>query len=624
MSENADPAAVPDLHYLQPKVEVERRRDGSIVLSSPYPLGPGVVQLGVYLRHWAEAAAERTFLVERETAAQDCGWRGISFAAARNQVDAIAQGLLDRALGPDRPLMILSGNSLRHALLTYGAMQVGIPVSPVSPAYSLMSQDFAKLRHIFSLVRPAMIYVETGAPFAGALDSLELEGVEILDGGGAAFGALCATRPGAAVETAFASVGPDTVAKYLFTSGSTGLPKGVINTQRMLCANMQQLRQIWPFLMEQPPILCDWLPWNHTFGGNIVINNALANGGTLYIDGGKPAPGLIDITVDNLRRASPTLYYNVPAGFAALLPFLESDAALRDSFFRQLRLIFYAGAALSQDIWQRLEAVSLQSQERAQGRAQGGAEGRPIAMVSAWGSTETAPMATAVHWAIDRAGVIGLPVPGTEVKMVPNAGKMELRVRGPNVTPGYLKRPDLTAEAFDEEGFYRIGDAGQFADPEDPVKGLVFDGRVAEDFKLTTGTWVNSGALRLAALSAVSPVLQDVVVAGHDRDFVTLLAWPNLAGCRSVSGDGDLDAAGAVAAAAVRQHIRDGLAAYNLANPASSTRIQRLLLMPEPAAIDANEITDKGYINQRAVLDNRAGDVARLYADNPDGDIIQL
>ncbi|MDA1098164.1 MAG: feruloyl-CoA synthase [Proteobacteria bacterium] len=612
MSEISAPVTAPELHFLQPKVGVERRDDGSIVLSSPYPLGAGVVQLGVYLRHWAEAAAERTFLAERKDPSQDGDWRGITFGSARKQVDAIAQGLLDRGLGPDRPLMILSGNSLQHALLTYGAMQVGIPVSPVSPAYSLMSKDFSKLRHICELVRPAVIYVETKGPFARALDSLELGHVEILDGGEAAFGALRATRPGAAVELAFASVGPDTVAKYLFTSGSTGLPKGVINTQRMLCANIQQLRQVWPFLLEQPPILCDWLPWNHTFGGNVVINNALANGGTLYIDGGKPAPGLIDITVDNLRRTSPTLYYNVPAGFAALLPFLENDAALRDNFFRHLRLIFYAGAALPQDTWRRLEAVSMQSQ------------GRTIAMVSAWGSTETAPMATAVHWAIDRAGVIGLPVPGTEVKMVPNGGKMELRVRGPNVTPGYLKRPDLTAAAFDDEGFYRIGDAGKFADVADPVKGLVFDGRVAEDFKLTTGTWVNSGALRVAALSAASPVLQDAVVAGHDRDFVTLLAWPNLAGCRSVCGSDDLEVAGAMASATIRQHIRDALAAYNLANAGSSTRIQRLLLLFEPPAIDANEITDKGYINQRAVLDNRAADVARLYADVSDEDVIQL
>ena len=612
MSLNQAPSPNPKLHYLEPRVEVERRNDGSIVLSSPHPLGPGVAQLGVYLRHWAEVSPERTFLAQREDPSEGGHWRQLSFGAARRQADAIAQGLLDRGLGPDRPLMILSGNSLQHAMLTHGAMQVGIPVAPVSPAYSLMSQDFAKLRHIFDLVQPAMIYVEAGAPFVAALASLELGNVETLDGGGAAFSALCATQPGAGVETAFTSVGPDTIAKYLFTSGSTGLPKGVINTQRMLCANMQQLQQIWPFLLQQPPILLDWLPWNHTFGGNIVINNALANGGTLYIDAGKPAPGLIDITVDNLRWAAPTLYYNVPAGFAALLPFLESDALLRDNFFRQLRLIFYAGAALPQDLWQRLEATSMQSL------------GRAVPMVSAWGSTETAPMATAVHWAIDRAGVIGLPVPGTDVKMVPKGGKMELRVRGPNVTPGYLKRPDLTAKAFDDEGFYRIGDAGRFADPDDPVKGLVFDGRVAEDFKLTTGTWVNSGGLRLAALSAALPVLQDVVVAGHDRDFIALLAWPNLASCRSVSGDDGLNMTGAAASAAVRQHVRDGLKAYNDANPGSSTRIHRLLLLTEPSAIDANEITDKGYINQRAVLENRAGDVARLYARNPDGDIIQL
>ena len=608
MSENSSP----ELQYLEPKVDVEHRDDGNLVLSSPHPLGQGVAQLGLYLRHWAEAAPDRTFLAERNTDPNGGAWRKVSFGAARSQADAISKALLDRDLGPERPLMILSGNSLKQALLTLGAMQVGIPVAPVSPAYSLMSQDFAKLRHIFDLVCPALIYVEDAAPFAGALESLDLDGVEVLDGCGTAFQDLLATTADARVETAFAGQGPDSVAKYLFTSGSTGLPKGVINTQGMLCSNMQQLQQIWPFLLEQPPVLVDWLPWNHTFGGNIVFNNAMANGGTLYIDGGKPAPGLIDMTADNLRRASPSLYYNVPAGFAALLPFLETDEALRDNFFRDLRLIFYAGAALPQDLWRRMETVSMQSL------------GRAVPMVSAWGSTETAPMATSVHWAIDRAGVIGLPVPGTEIKMVPNGGKMELRVRGPNVTPGYLKRPDLTAEAFDGEGFYCIGDAGLFADPENPVKGLVFDGRVAEDFKLTTGTWVNSGGLRLAALGAAAPVLQDVVVAGHDRDFVSLLAWPNLVGCQSLSGKSDLDAEGAVSSEAVRQHIRDGLGTYNNANPASSTHISRLLLLAEPPAIDANEITDKGYINQRAVLENRGGEVGRLYAETPDADIIVL
>ncbi len=600
----------PEIVYLEPKVDVVRRDDGSLLLSSPHPLETGVAQLGHYMRRWAEATPNNPFLAERDDQVPGQGWRELTFGAARAQADAISQALLDRGLGPERPVMILSPNSLRHGALTYGAMQVGIPVAPVSPAYCLMSQDYSKLHHIFDLVRPAVIFVENTAPFDGALASLNLDGVELIDGAG--FDELITTSPGQAVEEAFAKVGPDSVAKYLFTSGSTGMPKGVINTQGMLCANMQQLQQVWPFLTHSPPILLDWLPWNHTFGGNVVINNALSNGGTLHIDGGKPAPGLIEVTVDNIRRASPTLYYNVPAGFAALLPFLEEDAQLRESFFRRLGLIFYAGAALPQDLWQRLEAVSIKT------------IGHAVPMVSAWGSTETAPMATSVHWAIDRAGVIGLPVPGTEIKMVPNGGKMELRVRGPNVTPGYLKRPDLTAEAFDDEGFYRIGDAGRFADEDAPVKGLVFDGRVAEDFKLTTGTWVNSGGLRLAALSAASPVLQDVVVAGHDREFVSLLAWPNLNGCRAFLEDESLDLEAVAASAKVREHIRETLEAYNKANPGSSTRIARLLLLTAPAAIDANEITDKGYINQRAVLEHRTAEVSRLYADTPDEDVIQL
>ncbi|MDP6343799.1 MAG: feruloyl-CoA synthase [Alphaproteobacteria bacterium] len=604
------------LRHLTPKVEVERRADGSMVLSSPYLLEQPAAHVGEFLRHWAGVTPDSTFLAER----RGDGWRETSFAEARGRVDGIAQALLDRGLGPERPLMILSGNSLNHALLTFAAMQAGVPVAPISPAYSLMSQDFAKLRHVAGLVRPAMLYVEAGPPFAAALAALQPADWELVIGGGEApagltatpFAELAATPPGEAVERAFASIGPDTVAKYLFTSGSTGLPKGVINTQRMLCANQQQLRQIWPFLTERPPVLVDWLPWNHTFGGNICVNNVLANGGTLYIDAGKPAPGLIETTVDNLRRVSPTIFYNVPAGYGALLPYLERDEELRENFFRRLEIIFYAGSALPQDLWDRLEVVSEQ------------ALGRRVEMTSAWGSTETAPMATAVHWPIDRAGVIGLPVPGTEVKMVPNGGKLELRVRGPNVTPGYLNQPDLTAEAFDEEGFYRIGDAGRFADDDDPVKGLVFDGRVAEDFKLTTGTWVNSGGLRVAALAAATPALQDTVVAGHDRDYVALLAWPNLAACREIAGDDALDDAGVLAAAPLIEHIRCGLAAYNERNPGSSTRVARLILLTEPAGIDANEITDKGYINQRAVLDCRAEAVGRLYAEPPDPAVIVI
>jgi len=594
------------LNYLEPKVAVDERHDGSIILSSPHQLEEGETQLSHYLRHWAQTKPERTFLAERDGE----GWRKLSFSIARCHTDSISQALLDMGLGPQRPLMILSANSVRQGVLTFGAMQVGIPVAPVSPAYSLISQDYGKLRHIFNLVKPAAIYVEDTTPLENAFASLDLTGVDLFDAEG--FDKLTGVQPTEAVEVAFAKVGPDSVAKYLFTSGSTGMPKGVINTQGMLCANMQQLRQIWPFLLENRPILLDWLPWNHTFGGNIVINNALTNGGTLYIDGGKPAPGLINQTVENIRLASPNLYYNVPAGFAALLPFLEEDAQLRECFFRHLQLIFYAGAALPQDLWERLASVSKQ------------AIGRAVPMVSAWGSTETAPMATAVHWHIDRAGVIGLPVPGTDIKMVPNGSKMELRVRGPNVTPGYLKQPDLTVAAFDDEGFYKIGDAGCLADPDDPAQGLVFDGRVAEDFKLTTGTWVNSGGLRLAALTAASPVLQDVVVAGHDRDFVALLAWLSLGGSRAFLGNEGINLEDAAQSAELREHLIQSLLAYNQVNPRSSTRIARLLLLAAPPAIDANEITDKGYINQRAVLEARSGDVERLYAAYPDADVLQL
>jgi len=610
--------STPDIvapQFAEPAVEVERRADGTLVLRSPQTLADYPDHLGISLRHWAETAGERVFLAER---AGD-GWRQVSFAEARAAADAIAQALLDRGLGPTRPLMILSGNSVNQALLMLGAMQAGIPVAPVSPAYSLMSQDFAKVKHVFDLVRPALLYVEQSAPFAGALGALDLDGVELVaasastDGPPATpFADLLQAVPGAAFDAAFAAVGPDTIAKYLFTSGSTGLPKGVINTQRMLCANQQQALQIWPFLAEEPPVLVDWLPWNHTFGANHNFNMALVRGGTLYIDAGKPAPGLIEETVRNLGEVSPTFYANVPAGFAALLPYLERDEDLRASLFRRLKLIFYAAAALPQDIWTRLEAVSV------------AATGHRVAMISAWGSTETAPLATGVHWPIEQAGVIGLPVPGVALKMVPNAGKQELRVKGPNVTPGYLERPDLTAEAFDDEGFYRIGDAGRLLDPADPVRGIVFDGRVAEDFKLTSGTWVHVGGIRVAALAAASPVLQDAVVCGHDRDWIGLLAWPNLDGCRNVAGRPEAELQELIADPAIAAHLQQALAAYNAEHSGSSQRIARVLLMAAPASIDANEITDKGYINQRAVLERRAAEVGRLYAEPAADDVIVI
>ncbi len=462
------------------------------------------------------------------------------------------------------------------------------------------------------MIRPRIVFAADGAPFAPALGALDLAGVEIVvtrnapDGLAATdFASLTATAPTDAVDAALARVGPDTLAKILLTSGSTGLPKGVINTHRMMCSNQQAIVQIWPFITRRPPLLVDWLPWHHTFGGNHNFNLILRNGGTLYIDAGKPAPGLVEQTVANLREVAPTLYFNVPRGFDMILPHLEQDDALRDHFFSNLDMIFYAAAALPQTLWQRLEALSV------------AARGEKIVMTSAWGATETAPLVTGVHFPIDRAGVIGLPVPGTELKMVPNGGKLEMRVRGPNVTPGYFKREDLAREAFDEDGFYKIGDAGKLADPDDPAKGIVFDGRVAEDFKLLTGSWVSVGTLRVAVIGAGAPLIQDAVVAGHDRDEVGLLVFPDAAGAARVAG---LDARTPLSELAandkVRAALRRGLAAYNAKHPGSSTRIARLLLLSEPPDSDANEITDKGYINQRAVLERRGDLVEMLFSDD--------
>ena len=604
------------VRFAPARVEVEHAADGAMILTSPVPLGPYARSVDEMLRHWAAAAPERLLLAERDAAG---GWRRLSFGQADARAGAIAQALLDRGLGPDRPVMILSGNSIDHALLMLGCFRAGVPAAPVSPAYSLMSSDYAKLKHIFDLVRPGLIYVAAAAPFSKALQSLPLQDVELVASGSppegmhcTAFADLLATRATAKVAAAAAAVGPDTVAKILFTSGSTGLPKGVINTQRMLCSNQQMIRQCWPFLDEAPPVLLDWLPWNHTFGGNHNLTLVLRTGGSLYIDGGKPAPGLIEQTVANLREVSPTIYFNVPAGYAMLLPYLEKDADLARAFFRNLKLIFYAAAALPQDLWDRLEALSIATL------------GHRVVLTSAWGSTETAPLATCAHFELDRPGVIGIPVPGVAIKLVPSGSKLELRVKGPNVMPGYLKRPDLTADAFDADGFYRIGDAGKLADLSDPAKGILFDGRIAEDFKLGTGTWVHVGGLRIAVLAAATPLLQDAVVCGHDRDQIGILAWPNLGACREICRHSEhhQSPAALVGCPQVLAAIRQGIEAYNRRSAGSSQRIGRLMLMAEPPSIDANEITDKGYINQRAALERRKPLVDRLFADPAADDVI--
>ncbi len=583
-----------------PRIRRHDLPDGGFVLESAESLGDYPAHLGLDLERWARLRPDTTFLAERD---ETGSWRRLSYAAAWDNARRIAASLLARSMGQHSPLLLLSGNSIDHAQMMLGAYLAGVPVAPVSVAYSLMSQDHAKLRHIVDLVRPRMVFAEKAAPFAKALAGLDLAGVEIVCGDAApgfvatSFSDLLAGQPDAAAAARFDAIGPDWVAKYLFTSGSTGLPKGVVNTHRMLSSNQQSITQIWPFLGNGAPVLLDWLPWNHTFGGNHNFNLVLRQGGTLYIDAGKPAPGLIEQTVANLAEISPSLYFNVPAGYAMLLPYLEQDEALCRRFFANLKLIFYAGAALPPDLWARLEALSIRTL------------GRRVVMTSSWGSTETAPLATAAHFLIERAGVIGVPIPGTRIKFVPSGGKLEMRVAGPNVTPGYLGEPALTEAAFDEEGYYRIGDAGRLADPAAPEAGIVFDGRTAEDFKLTTGTWVHVGGLRVAALAACSPLLQDAVVTGQDRAFVGLLAWPSAAGK-------------ALAPEALRQALRDRLAAMNTGQTGSSMMVRRLLLLDEPASIDANEITDKGYINQRAVLERRQALVQQLYAEPPHADVI--
>ncbi len=612
------PAEFAAVDFAPPLVSIEGSAETGFLFSSALPLQAYRENLGQMLRHWAEQTPEQTFLAERQAAGD---WRRLSYAEVSRSADAIAQALLDRRLGPYRPVMILSGNSIDHGLLMLGCFIAGVPVVPVSVPYSLLSKDYLKLRFIFEEICPGMVFVADGSQFAAPLSSLNLAGVEVVVGQGGLlevpttpFASLLETPVTADVDRALSQVGAKTVAKILYTSGSTGQPKGVINTHGMLCANQQMLAQIWPFIIQTPPVLVDWLPWNHTFGGNHNFNLVLNQGGTLYIDAGKPAPGLVEQTVTNLAEISPTIYFNVPVGYAMLLPHLEQDEDLRNNFFKNLQLIFYAGAALPQDLWERLEKVAIQ------------ATGKKVIMTSSWGSTETSPLATAAHFPLEKAGVIGIPCPGVSLKMLPNGDSYELRVKGPNVTPGYFRRPDLTAAAFDADGYYLIGDAGRFVDPDDPSKGISFDGRVAEDFKLSSGTWVRVGSLRVAVLAAAAPILQFALVTGHDRESVAILAWPNLAACKKLCNILEED----VAPQTLLQHpeveayLRRSLTQFNAEQQGSSTRISRIMLMAEPPNSDANEITDKGYINQRAALQRRKDLVELLYADPPAAGVIVL
>jgi feruloyl-CoA synthase len=579
-----------------------------MLLWSEEPLGEYPLSVVHSVREHARLAPDHLVVAQRAGG----GWRAVSYAEAVAAANAIGQGLLDRGLGPDRPLLILSGNSVDHLLMTLGAMTAGVPVVPVSVAYSLQSGDHARVRAIAGLIRPGAVFAEDAAAFATALAALPGIPAIVRSGdhpGATRLPVLLGTEPGAAVEEAFAALRPDGIAKILFTSGSTGTPKGVLNTHRMLAANQQMIRQAWPFLARERPVIVDWLPWSHTFGGNHNVNMVLTSGGTLHVDGGRPAPGLFGQTVTNLTDVPPTVYFNVPAGYAQLVPALEGDPRFAGRFFSRLRLVFNAAAALSPALRERLAVIARKT------------AGRDIPVTGGWGAAETAPAVTSAHYPFGDARCIGVPLPGAQVKLVPaEEGAYEIRVKGPNVTPGYFTRQDLTEEAFDDQGFYRTGDAVTFVDPGDPAAGLAFRGRIAEDFKLATGTFVRVGTVRAGLLSAL-PVLADAVLAGEDRDYLCALAWLNPAEARSLLGedpppDGDL-----IAHEGLRVHLARALAMRN-ATAGSAARIQRLLVMARPASLDDGEITDKGYLNQRRVLARRAPLVDMLYTDPPPHGVI--
>ncbi|MGY1704630.1 AMP-binding protein [Geodermatophilus sp. SYSU D00697] len=575
-----------------PRIESEALPDGRLLVRSVEPLGDHPVSVVHSFRAGSEAHPDRLLVAERAGEK----WARSSWGEVRAQADRLAQGLLDRGLA-DRPVLVLSGNSRFHLGVTIAALTVGAPVVPTSVAYSLQSADHAELRAMADLVDPGLVVAEDAA-FAAAVAAVAGDR-PVLSRDGDLPGSLSAAAFGAEptpeVDRRCAALRREDVAKILFTSGSTGSPKGVLTPHGMLSANQQQMRQVWPFLAEEPPVLLDWLPWSHTFGGSHDLNMVLTNGGTLWIDDGRPAPALVGRTVRNLADARPTVYFNVPAGYAALLPHLERDRVAAAAFFDRLRLGFFAAAALPQQLWDRIEELAAQHGARMQ-------------MTTSWGLTETAPAATSAHYPITRSDVLGVPLPGVELALVPVGEKSEVRVRGANVTPGYHRRPDLTAAAFDEHGFFRTGDAVALADPDDPAAGLVFRGRIAEDFKLSTGTFVSVGTLRPRLLSASQGLLTDAVVCGQDGEFVTAMGWLHPDSAGRVDADG-------VPEASLRAELESTLARLAAGGGGSSQCVERLLVLTEPAQLDAGEVTDKGYVNQAAVRDRRADLVALLTAD---------
>ncbi len=593
------------------------RPDGSLLVRPTAPLAPYPDRLTDRLVHWATVAPDRRFLAQRDAGGD---WRALTYAETLARVRAIGAALLTRGLSAERPIAILSGNDIEHALLALAAMHVGIPYAPISPAYSLISQDFSKLRHCLALLTPGLVFAADIGRYGRAIAAAVAPDAEVVTTSGQPegrralpFAELTAT-PGGAVDGAVAAVTPDSVAKILFTSGSTGTPKGVINPQRMLCSNQAMIGASMRFLAEEPPVMVDWLPWNHTFGGNHNVGIALYNGGTLYIDDGKPTPAGMAETVRNLREIAPTVYFNVPKGWEELVVWLRREPALAERFFSRVKLLFYAGAGLAPHVWSELEELAM------------AACGERIVMLTGLGSTETGPFALCTRADCTASGIVGLPVPGVELKLAPVDGKLEARVISPAVTPGYWRQPELTAQAFDDEGFYRFGDALRFVDPADRGKGFFFDGRINEDFKLTTGTWVSAGPLRARLVAELAPYVRDAVIAGRDRDYVAVLLFADADACRGLCPDlgPAADALQVLRDPRVHRHLRQMLAALADAGTGSSNRVLRALVLEEPPSIDAGEATDKGSINQRAVLDRRQALVEVLYQDPPPPAVIAI
>ncbi|MEZ4707975.1 MAG: feruloyl-CoA synthase [Caldilineaceae bacterium] len=586
------------------------RTDGSILVHAEHGLDAYPDRLTDWLLHWAAATPDRTFIARRNPHNE---WVRLSYAETLRRVRILAQALLDRGLSTERTVAILSGNSLEHQLLSLAAMHVGIPYAPISPPYALLSKDFGKLRRTLELMTPGLIFVQDGTQYERALAAvlprdgdIELVVVDnpVKARPSTAFADLLATSATPAVDVAAAAVGLDTVAKVLFTSGSTSLPKGVINTNRMICANLQQIFQTLPFIGEEPPVIVDWLPWNHTFGGNHNIGLILANGGAFYMDEGKPTPDGIGPTVANLREIAPTMYFNVPRGLEELLPYLQREAALRTTFFSRLKMLFYAGAALPQHVWDGLEEIAAQTC------------GERIPIITGLGMTESGPSAMFAHWPGSYSGLLGVPVPGLELKLTPVEGKLEARYRGPNVTPGYWRQPELNAVCFDEEGFFRTGDAIKFVDENNPNKGLLFDGRLAEDFKLTTGTWVSVGVLRAQIVKLGAPIVREAVITGHNRDYVGALLFLHLDACQALAHlPAHTPPVEVYAHPTIHTRIQQLLDEMAAQATGISNRLERVTIAVEPPSIDVGEITDKGSFNQRAILEHRVALVKELYTN---------